>query len=339
MSEPQRATRGGLVRLVLGMLGAAFVVYAGYRLLSSWDGGSIEVSLPLALLGLLPALASMFLQWAGWRSLVTSFSGVRLAPLSSAIVYVDSQLARYTPGKLGLLAVRVAGARSLGVRERVMVTTLLLETLSWAVSGTSVSLLGATLLAPGALHDHLERAGAGGVPASMVTLLVLLGLSGLVVLGVLCVVRRRRLPSRVLQLIGSAGANVATEDVFVARLGDEDRPLIPWLLPLCHLAHWMSWVLVGSCLASALGAGWLESLWLGAVICLAIVAGFVAFLAPAGAGVREAVIAVVGVPVLGASGALAFGILGRGVSLLSEVMIWGALRALRSRSSRREAEQ
>lgn len=333
MSEQGRAGGGGVLRLVLGVLGAAFVVYAGYRLLTSWDGGSVDVSLPLALASLLPASASMFLQWAGWRSLVTSFGGVRLAALPSAIVYVDSQLARYTPGKLGLLAVRVAGARTLGVRERVMVTTLLLETLSWATSGMSVSLLGATLLAPGALREHLERAGAGGVPTSVVVLLVLMGVLGLLVLCVLCVVRRRLLPARLLRLIGSVGpAGSASDDAPRAVLGDEERPLIPWLLPLCHLAHWSCWVLVGACLASALGAGWLESLWLGAITCLAIIAGFVAFLAPAGAGVREAVIAVVGVPVLGASGALAFGILARGVSLLSEVVIWGALRALRSRS-------
>jgi uncharacterized membrane protein YbhN (UPF0104 family) len=117
---------------------------------------------------------------------------------------------------------------------------------------------------------------------------------------------------------------------------DGQGALIPWSVPLAHVVHWLAWAAHGALLALALGQSPPVALSVGGVTCLAIVLGFVALLAPAGAGVREAVIGVGAAPWLGAPAAVALSVLARGASLVADVGLWLLVRSWgRVRQARR----
>jgi hypothetical protein len=301
------------LRPVLGALAAGFVGFAAYDLAQRWDGARVEVEWAWVALALpLVALAGA-LQVLAWAELVRGFGGRRMPWWPAAALYCDAQLARYTPGKLGLPAVRLAGAARVGVSPRVMGGTLLVEVASWNLTGGVVGLsvlLLAERRAPGAggvlLSRELARLFSGG--ALLVVAGSLLGLS------LACALPRRRWPERVLCVLG------------VEPSERPERALVPLQLPALHALHWLAWCGAGASLGVALGAPLPQSLALGALVPLAIVLGALALFAPAGAGVREAVLGLGAAPLLGAPAGLALGVLARGLSLLSDVALWALAR-------------
>lgn len=303
MSE--KADRGALaplkraVRPIFALVALVFLVHAGLTLAESWEGNQAELQVHWLVPALLFAGLAMAFQWLGFRALLFAWTKRQAALWVSGRVYLDSQMARYTPGKVGLPAVRIAGAAALGVEARVMASTLVAELLSWLGSGAFVGGSIVLLMAPAGI---LEEAS---------TVALQLGAAGaFVALVVLVLVDRRHMPLTVLRLLGAEGSGA----------------LIPWKLPLWHAAHYLAWVVCGALLCRAVGGTWSEGFFVGGLLCVAIVAGFLAFLAPAGAGVREAVLALGAAPLLGSSAALAVGILARAVSLLSDVGLWGFFR-------------
>jgi hypothetical protein len=106
-------------------------------------------------------------------------------------------------------------------------------------------------------------------------------------------------------------------------LGSEVRgPLVPARVPLWHAAHFSVWIACGALVGRSVGAPWDVSLLIGGLLCVALVGGFVALLAPAGAGVREAILALGATPFLGPSAGVAVGVLARVVSLVSDVLLF-----------------
>jgi uncharacterized membrane protein YbhN (UPF0104 family) len=81
-------------------------------------------------------------------------------------------------------------------------------------------------------------------------------------------------------------------------------------------------------LARALGATPSGALTAVGFIPVAAVLGVVAVAAPAGVGVREAALIYGLGPVLGGPGALAFAVLSRVQSLVTDVLVWAVARAL-----------
>lgn len=296
----KRVLRPVLVTLALG-----FIVLAVVDLGRRWEESSVRLE-PMWVAGaLVPALLAPWLQGQGWIRLVEHLSG-RSVPRQAALeLYLDSQLARYTPGKLGLPAVRMAGADRLGVSSRVVGASILVELSSWLAWG---GVMGATLVLLGApASDGLLSLVApfAGVLLTMATLGVLL----------LTTLDRQRFPARVRTLLFVDGPPPG-----------QTGALVPWSLPLSHVAHWLAWGAHGALLAFGLGATFPAAVTVGGVTCLAIVLGFLAFLAPAGAGVREAVIGVGTAPLLGAPAAVTVGILARAASLTADVSVWLLVR-------------
>ncbi len=304
------------VRVFLNGCAALFVALAVVDLWRRWDGAAVQVDPGWLLCAGVCSAATMLWQFLGWRTLVRSWCGQHMPWPASARLYLDSQLARYTPGKVGLPAVRIAGALLLAVSPRVMAATLGIELLSWCAVGASSSLLvfGILLSAAGGAHP-------GGDLASLPWASGALVLASACFFGCLLLMflDRRRIPGVLRDLLQAEG----------------EGPLIPPALAFYHLLHFGSWMLCGVCLSLSLGKGWADGLWAGASLGLSIIAGFLALLAPAGAGVREVIVTYMLAPLWGPSVALSFSILARATSLVTDVGLWALVRLPAFRGRRR----
>lgn len=305
---------GGLAALrrklmpLLGLVAALFVVAAALELARRWDDRAVRVDAPRVALALVPALLAVAAQGLAWIRLVERMAGRRVPSLAALVLYLDSQLGRYVPGKVGVLLVRMAGADRLGAPAGLVGASVGVELVSWlGVGGT----LGAAAMAL-ALRDARGVAGALGDGAAAAALLLLAATLALLV------VDRARLPRRLASLF-EAG----------------EGPLLPWEVPALHLVHWALVGAHGALLVWAAGASPGDVAAGVPAFIVAPIVGFLALVAPAGAGVREAVMALVLAPALGSAGALAVALLARACALASDVGVWGIARAIERRRATR----
>ncbi len=325
MSEPAGQKKGGsfaratsLLKPVLAGLAGLFVGYTIYDLAERWDGASVSVD-PLGLfVSLVMSAVALLLQLSAFRALLSGWLKTSLPYYPSARLYLDSQVARYTPGKIGLLAVRMMGAASLGVSAKAMGASVFVEMLSWVSAGGLVG--GAALLFSSEFFfsELFFPESARIAPVlSQVPLLVCMASSAFLFL--LVSVDRTNLPKSVLRVLAAPGAG----------------PLVPVQVPLFHLAHFVAWTFAGAALAMSVGASPDQALLVGGILCAAIVAGFLALFAPAGAGVREAIVIALASPVLGPTRSLAVSLLARMVSVATELLLfaWFRYREKRADSS------
>jgi uncharacterized membrane protein YbhN (UPF0104 family) len=105
-------------------------------------------------------------------------------------------------------------------------------------------------------------------------------------------------------------------------------PILPPGLPLAQLIYWGLVALHGYAMSLALGAPQEAALTAMGFYVIAQVAGFVVLAAPAGLGVREAVLVTGLTPAVGAAGALGAAVISRALSLIAELLLWIAARAL-----------
>ena len=302
-------TRG--LRTALGLLVVVFIVYAARELWLRWEGREVEVRLWPVALSVLPLLGGAVLMAWGWTRLVVHIAHRRVPMKQAIALHLQSQLARYMPGKVGVPVVRMAGAHRLGVPARTLGASVFIEVLSSMPVGAVVSLalLGAVGM-PLAGHDMevVGRWAAG--PA------VLLALGTLV----LVAVDRDRFPKFALRLLKLEGHG----------------PLCPIELPMVHVGYWATWAVHGLLLGYAVGASSSLAIASMGLYILAPVAGFLAVAAPAGIGVREAIVSIGLAAQLGPAPALAAALLSRGISLLADVLAWGIaylyLRATQQRT-------
>jgi hypothetical protein len=290
-----------IVRPILAAIALLFVAHTAHGLWRSWDGIAIQVRWEYFALSFVPAGLAMIAQLVAWQGLIRSWTSHQMPSRAAAKLYLDSQMARYTPGKVGLPLVRMGGAEAVGVAKGVMGSALFAEVVSWCGVGSLVG--GATL--------GLFSGSTGLGRELSLGSLILGGVAGGGVL-IFVLVDRRRFPVSLRHLMGEGGGT---------------GPLLPWTMPAWHLLHYFLWILSGMLLCRAVGGTWEAGILAGAILCLAIIAGFLAFLAPAGAGVREAVLAAGTAPLLGPGAGLALGILARVVSLATDVLLWAWFRA------------
>jgi hypothetical protein len=297
--------RGNLRRLApfaLMTIALAFVAYTAWMLYRRWEPGRVEITVWLALLSTPPLVIGVLIQAWAWVRLIRRMSGTTVAMLAGLRLYFDSQLARYAPGKVGLPLVRMEGAARLGVGAPLVGSSILLETLSWAAVGgvTSMLALAASGRQKAAMFALLGRY---AVPLMIAFALALLAL---------LVVDRRLLPAFVTRAL---------------RLGGEG-PLVPPDLPLLHVAHWATWAVHGYLLSRAVGASFEDASAAVAAFLVAPLGGFFIVAAPAGLGVREALLSLALAPSVGSAGALAAAGVSRICTLGAEVACWAALHAM-----------
>lgn len=294
-------TKPRALRWALGLVAGVFVVWSLYGLIRRWDGASLHVDWVLVVLGSIPLAVGVALQAVVWTYFARRLSGKKIAFGRAVALYMESMLVRYAPGKVGLVVARVAGAESIGMSRKLVGVSILLEMLSFTAVGGLVGSL-AVVLSP-------NREAVVGALGSWVWLL-LIGFLALTLL--LLVVDRQRLPEPARKFLGVEGAGA----------------LLPYWLPLCHVGYWATWVLHGYLTTRAVGAPADLALAASGLYALAVLAGFLAIVAPAGAGVREAVISLAITPVAGASAALAAVVISRVASVVMDVAVWLVTRPL-----------
>ncbi len=289
---------------MLMVVALLFVGYAAWDLSRRWESGSVEVDWVLVFVSVVPLAIGSFLQGFGWIALIrgTTKADVPTGPALS--LYLDSQLARYTPGKVGLPVVRMAGAKRIGVAAGAVGSSLALEMLSWvAVGGIfGFALLSATSQHSAGVTQVMGRWGLPMLAACALGLIVLLA------------VDRRRFPGFVRRLLKAEGTGA----------------LVPPVLPLVQSLYWLSWAAHGYFVSCSVGLDGTGSIATSGLYVLAPVAGFLALAVPAGVGVREAVLAVGLAPTLGSAPALAAALLSRGVSLVADLVAWAVARLVRN---------
>jgi glycosyltransferase 2 family protein len=243
--------------------------------------------------------------------LLSRMSGVKIPLMPAMALHVESQAARYTPGKVGLPLVRMLGASRLGTTSRIAGSSVLIEVLCFVATGGVCGPL--VLIASGDMLSRVTDAlGSVGVLALAGFVLALL---------VLLLVDRRHLPQKVRDLLQLEGSG----------------PLVPPALPLMHAAYWLTWAAHGYCTSRAIGAPVEVSLGSMGFYILSPVMGFLALAAPGGLGVREAVLSIALAPATGAAPALYAALLSRGTSVIIDAAVWLALRPFRDKGVRAAA--
>jgi glycosyltransferase 2 family protein len=284
------------------LVALGFVLYSAWDLSRRWQKNSVSLELPWAIASIAPLALGCLLQGRGWIALIERMTA-RAVPRGPALsLYMDSQLARYTPGMVGLPFVRMAGAARLGVPAVAVGSSVGLEMLSWTAVGGALGF--ASLFALRTRSGLTALLGAWAIP-------LVLGFAASVL--VLAFVDRARLPAFVVRVLKVSGSG----------------PLVPLSLPIAHVLYWTTWAAHGFLLTRAFGATPSLALSTSGLYALATVGGFVALAAPAGVGVREAILSLSLAPALGSAPALGVAVASRAASLCADIVVWAILKRWR----------
>jgi glycosyltransferase 2 family protein len=301
---PTRALR--ILFLVLTGVGIAIALY---RLWPDVTASLSAVSWGALCLSTLLALGFQLIGMLAWRTALREL-GSPVRPASAAHIYLVSQLGKYVPGSLWAgLAMLKLGQDAAIPRARMAYSYALSLAFS-LMTGLAIGV--PALIAYGG--DYLPLA----VTVLAVLAVVLLWprlLNGILDRG-LRLARRGRLEQ---PLRGAGIARIVT------------LYLLAWTLGGLHV-----WVL-----AAGLGADPLQAIFPGiAAFTVASTLGVIVVLAPAGAGVRDVLMAVILAPVAGAAAATAITVVSRGVLTLLDLagaaVAWLAWRSVQRRSTHPE---
>lgn len=309
---------GKVVRRLLSLVALVFIIQAAIKLSKDWDTSSVQLQPMWLVLAFPAAVLAYWLQSYSFLLLLESWTDRSLPSLRTREIFFASQLARYTPGRLGLPAVRMARAAELDLPKEQLGTVTLGEVALWLSTGGMALALGLALTDENAFAQYANLNELGYVIAAALLL-------GVLALGIF----PRRLWFKLL------GPKIAPR--LFATTAESTRPLLPLSAAALLLGHWVLWLLHGSLLALSVGAPASHFLFGGTALLLSILAGFFAFFAPAGVGVREAVVAYALAPWVGVTNATLVGVLARAASLLVEVMLFAALKYKLAHSSTAQA--
>jgi len=298
-----------LLRPIMGVLAVIFVVAAIWDLKRRWRPGVVQVDYGMAALSMLPLAVGCVLLGLGWIWLLSRMSGVKIPVLPGMALHLESQAARYTPGKVGLPLVRMLGAAGLGTTSRIAGSSVFIEVLCFVATGGVTGLL--VLLVSGDMLRRVTEA------LGLFGLVVLLGF--VLALAVLLLLDRRHLPNKLRDLLQLDGKG----------------PLVPPALPLIHAAYWLTWAAHGYFTSRAIHASVGVSLDSMGFYVLAPVMGFLALAAPGGLGVREAVLSIALSAATGPGPALYAALLSRGTSVVVDFGVWMLFRPFRGSGVRK----
>jgi hypothetical protein len=285
-----------VARIVLGGASAIFIAVACYKLASRWESGKVVLHWGWVVASGLPIAVGTVILAIGWKWIMERMVGHGVPLRPALTLHFESQMARYTPGKVGMPLVRMAGAAQLGVPASVAGYSVLTESISMVAVG---GIVGFALLLS-------TTGGAGGVLAAFGKLGAL-GLVAFVVVGlVLVFVDRRRLPPLVLRMMKADGTG----------------PLVPRRGPVAHALYWLTWAVHGYFAARAVGISSSHAIYGSGLYVLGPIAGILALATPSGIGVREAVMSMGLAPVVGPAPAVAAAIVSRATSLVVDCMVW-----------------
>ncbi len=218
------------------------------------------------------------------------------------IIFLLSQFAKYIPGKIATFLGRVALAKSCSLKIPLVIFTMTVE-VCWVIAAASLM----SLITLSATGSDLSRKITEFLPVWQIAMVGILGV--VIPLGGLWLANRWRHGS-LRKLLGSE--EISHPDLLV--------------LLVCFLLYMLIFLLLGLITnLLALGIFGMEEshlFLLTGITAVAWVAGFLTPGAPAGLGVREAVMVALMDPVLGAGAALGTSIAFRLVSFLGDGLIF-----------------
>lgn len=294
-----------ILSLAKVVLGIAVLVAAGNEVLGAlarMESSQVRFSVPILGLSLLCYLAGMAVFAEFWRRAVGAIEG-KLTRLDCHFAYFVSQLGKYVPGKAWVILIRYGLIGKNRLSFRAVTASSVYETFNVMGFGALLSFLALLLL--------------GGGP----TLLWLaLGLSA-------ALLAASHPP---------VSGWVATVAGWGANRQDSVMPVPSWR----HLLKWtplliLGWILAGASFPLA-GAGIgvaypgpSEMVLAGAASGLAVAAGFVVLVAPAGLGVREWLLVETLGPSVGEGPAALVAVAARGLQVCGELGMAALLYGLR----------
>jgi uncharacterized membrane protein YbhN (UPF0104 family) len=286
-----------IARLVLGGASAIFVATACYKLASRWQSGKVAVNWGWLCASALPIAVGTVILATGWKWLMERMVGHKLPLRPCLTLHFESQMARYTPGKVGIPLVRMAGAAKLGVPAAVAGYSVLTESISMVAVGGVVgfAVLLLTNEQASSITDSFGKWGVLGLAAFVIVTLALV------------FVNRALLPRVVVNLMKAEGGA---------------GPLVPRRGPLAHALYWLTWAVHGYFAARSVGIAPTHALSGAGLYVLAPIAGILALATPSGIGVREAVLSMGLSPLVGPAPAVAAAIVSRAISLLVDCLVW-----------------
>ncbi|WP_437732954.1 lysylphosphatidylglycerol synthase domain-containing protein [Sorangium sp. So ce1335] len=294
------------LRPVMLVAAALFIGLAARDLARRWESGeAIEVRPAFVALSMVPLALGAVVLGLAWAWLLEELTGRPIPRWRAIALHVESQAARYIPGKVGVPLIRMLGAPRIGTTGAVVGSSFAVELVSFVAVG---AIVGLGLLAAGG-----EQVAGASAFIGRWSLPVLLALG--VVLVALMTVDRARAPARVRRFLATEGRG----------------PLMPARLPLAHAAYWLTWAAHGACAALAVGATPAAALGGSGLFVLAPIVGFLALATPGGIGVREALLSVGLAPAVGPAAALGAAVISRATSLAVDVGGWLAARLLTGR--------
>jgi len=302
----RRSRLSVVLRWLLTLLVLTFVVLTLRQLFGRWDARELRLDWPFLACTSLVLVASNFGQAMGWHALLENMAGRVVAHRPLFEIYMLGQLARYTPGKVGLPLVRLAGATRLGLSPLLVGSSVGIEVLSWLAAGACTGLAALTL-SQGDTSWLQARLG------QVAPLLLITALLGLLVLNR---VDRRRLPGILLKRLRLEG----------------EGPLLPIRVLGHQLLSWFGWLLSGVLLVVGVGGSLRTGLEQSGVFVLAPIAGFLFLVAPGGLGVREAILSLALTPDLGPTRALAAALLARATSIAADLIAFALAKFLAHRA-------
>lgn len=292
-----------VLRPVMGVLAAVFVAVAIWDLKRRWQPGQVQIDYGLAALSMVPLAAGCVFLGLGWVWLMSRMSGVKIPVLPAMSIHLESQAARYTPGKVGLPLVRMLGAERLGTTSRIAASSVFIEVLCFVATGGVSGFV--VLMATGGMLSRITEV------LGVLGLVVLLGF--VVALALLLLVDRRAIPQKLRDVLQIDG----------------EGPLVPLGLPLIHAGYWLTWAAHGYITSRAVHASTDVAIGSMGFYVLAPVMGFLALAAPGGLGVREAVVSIALSGPIGPAAALYAALLSRGTSVVVDFGVWMAFRPFR----------
>ncbi|MCU1527342.1 MAG: hypothetical protein JWP75_1105 [Frondihabitans sp.] len=279
-----------VAQIVFGLLAVAFLIYAIAKNWKPMLDGLSEVAWPLIIASAACVIVGLYVNMLSWRAIVRSL-GTDLSRPEASSVFFTSQLGKYIPGGIWPVVASARLGKAFGLSAIISVGSMTIALLLSATVGLVYG-VGVLFTIP-ALVTHYWY------------LLVLLLVGGLIVLVPPVLNRVIRLALKLLRKDGALPTILPRP--FAAAIG--------WSI--------MSWFFLGSALAClAFGtSGFSFRVLLDGVsgYGLGWVAGFVAIIAPAGVGVREAVLVFVLGPTLGATTVLGLAVVHRLFMTLGDV--------------------
>lgn len=269
---------------LLCMIAIALLARRGYQLGSTLGDGLARIGAVAFVEATTAYAAGAALLGVSWVWLARAATGRHLAGMPLYAAHLQSQLAKYLPGNVFHLAYRHLAARRAGIGHAPLALALGAESLLIVAAGSALALGVVADPRIAALVPHAHAIVWSGL---LLPLMTWLGMA---------ILLRRAGSAGALRLLPAAAVSVAIDLAFLALASIALRHLCPTPEALSF---------TGWC-------GWLAAAWL---------LGYVVPGAPAGIGVREAVLALGLGPVLGDAEALVVALAYRLVTVLADALL------------------